>query len=268
MQIEIRDITPEEAAPYGENADIVLTGRKTVVFTDADGNVGKLYMKEEDIDLLGKQYIAENSTLEYSKVCGEWFPKVSWNAYKNDPQRNPPKTIDVEFVCGMEGECTEIWRRLDTGGYLMRQLCREPFARWLTCRKLQGRWLDLSVPRRSWLCHLILFNEAFHFLQSAGAVAHSVEDGLGAVATYGLQRINVNALAARKRLVLGQPAEREVFSRYGVADVPNRIAKRHGVHDLVCVLGGRPTPLRDVPTVLGERRFILVHLLPPPAHFP
>lgn len=147
MQIEIRDITPEEAAPYGENADIVLTGRKTVVFTDADGNVGKLYMKEEDIDLLGKQYIAENSTLEYSKVCGEWFPKVSWNAYKNDPQRNPPKTIDVEFVCGMEGECTEIWRRLDTGGYLMRQLCREPFARWLTCRKLQGRWLDGNCIR-------------------------------------------------------------------------------------------------------------------------
>lgn len=71
MEVEIRDITPEEAAPYGENADIVLTGRKTVVFTDADGNVGKLYMKEEDIDLLGKQYIAENSTLEYSKVCGE-----------------------------------------------------------------------------------------------------------------------------------------------------------------------------------------------------
>ena len=119
MQIEIRDITPEEAAPYGENADIVLTGRKTVVFTDADGNVGKLYMKEEDIDLLGKQYIAENSTLEYSKVCGEWFPKVSWNAYKNDPQRNPPKTIDVEFICDMVGERTEIWRRLDTGGYLM-----------------------------------------------------------------------------------------------------------------------------------------------------
>ena len=97
MEIEIRDITPEEAAPYGEDADIVLTGRKAVVFTDADGNAGRLYMKEEDIDLLGKQYIAENSTLEYSKVCEEWFPKVSWNAYKNDPQRNPPKTIDVEL---------------------------------------------------------------------------------------------------------------------------------------------------------------------------
>lgn len=31
--------------------------------------------------------------------------------------------------------------------YLMRQLCREPFARWLTCRKLQGGWLDGNCIR-------------------------------------------------------------------------------------------------------------------------
>ena len=73
MEIEIRDITPEEAAPYGGNNSAVLAGRKTVVFTDADGNSGKLYMKEEDIELLGESYIAENSTMEYSKVCEEWF---------------------------------------------------------------------------------------------------------------------------------------------------------------------------------------------------
>ena len=142
MQIEIRDITPEEAAPYGGPTSAVLAGRKTVVFTDADGNSGKLYMKEEEIDVLGQQYIAENSIMKYSELCDVWFPAVSWNAYKNDPARNPPKTIDVEFVCDMEGECTEIWRRLDTGGYLMRQLCREPFARWLTCYKRQGWWED------------------------------------------------------------------------------------------------------------------------------
>ena len=142
MKIEIRDITPEEAEPYSVHADVVLAGRKAVVFTDEEGNIGKLYMKEEDIELLGESYIAENSTMEYSKVLEEWFPKVSWNAYKNDPMRNPPKTIDVKFVCDMEGECTEIWRRLDTGGYLMRQLCREPFARWLTCYQRQGWWED------------------------------------------------------------------------------------------------------------------------------
>lgn len=142
MEIEIRDITPEEADPYGGNNSAVLAGRKTVVFTDADGNSGKLYMKEEDIELLGESYIAENSTMEYSKVCEEWFPKVSWNAYKNDSTRNPPKTIDVEFVCVLEGTDAEIWKRTDNGGYLMRQLYREPFASWLTCYKHQGWWED------------------------------------------------------------------------------------------------------------------------------
>ena len=142
MKVEIRDITKEEAVPYSDNADIVLAERKEVVFTDDAGNTGKLYMKEEDVELLGEQYIAENSKMEYSEVCKEWFPSVSWNAYKNDQTRNPPKTIDVEFVCDMDGECTEIWRRLDTGGYLMRKLCNEPFARWLFCRERQGWWED------------------------------------------------------------------------------------------------------------------------------
>lgn len=61
MKVEIRDITKEEAVPYGDNADIVLAERKAVVFTDDAGNTGKLYMKEEDVELLGEQYIAENS---------------------------------------------------------------------------------------------------------------------------------------------------------------------------------------------------------------
>ena len=150
MKVEIRDITKEEAVPYGDNADIVLAERKAVVFTDDAGNTGKLYMKEEDVELLGEQYIAENSKMEYSEVCKEWFPSVSWNAYKNDQTRNPPKTIDVEFVCDMDGECTEIWRRLDTGGYLMRKLCNEPFARWLTATNAVPRgWTGTASARTS-----------------------------------------------------------------------------------------------------------------------
>ena len=54
MKIEVRAITAEEAEPYSVHADVVLAGRKTVVFTDEEGNVGKLYMKEEDIELLGE----------------------------------------------------------------------------------------------------------------------------------------------------------------------------------------------------------------------
>ena len=42
MKIEVRAITAEEAEPYSVHADVVLAGRKTVVFTDEEGNVGKL----------------------------------------------------------------------------------------------------------------------------------------------------------------------------------------------------------------------------------
>lgn len=38
MKVEIRDVTKEEAVPYGDNADIVLAERKAVVFTDDAGN--------------------------------------------------------------------------------------------------------------------------------------------------------------------------------------------------------------------------------------
>lgn len=143
MKVEIREATPKEAALHNGNA----TDRKTVVFTDAEGHTGKLFIKAEAVDLLGKEYIEANSSLEYSEVCGEWIPWVSWNAYKNDTTRNPPKTVDVEFVEVMDGEDTEIWRRTGTGGYLMRQRCREPFARWLTCRKRQGGWEDGNCLR-------------------------------------------------------------------------------------------------------------------------
>lgn len=44
-------------------------------------------------------------------------------------------------------ECTEIWRRLDTGGYLMRKLCNEPFARWLTCHECGASWMDGNCIR-------------------------------------------------------------------------------------------------------------------------
>lgn len=50
-------------------------------------------------------------------------------------------------ICDMDGECTEIWRRLDTGGYLMRKLCNEPFARWLTCHKCGASWMDGNCIR-------------------------------------------------------------------------------------------------------------------------
>lgn len=140
MNIQIREITAEDRAKY-DNQEI-LDGRKAVIFTDDDGNTGLSYVPESVIEELGVEYIAENSELEYSSFLGEWIASISRNAYENDPKRHPPMVIDVVFVEHMMGEDTEIWKRADGGGYLMRQRCREPFARWMTCTKVQGGWLD------------------------------------------------------------------------------------------------------------------------------
>lgn len=120
----------------------ILLGRKRVRFEDEQGNVGISYVLETDIEKTGLPYLAENTEMEFNRVTKEWIPTISWDAYMNDLKRNPPKTVDVQFVETMTGEDTEIWKRLDGKGYLMRQLCREPFARWLTCDRKQGGWLD------------------------------------------------------------------------------------------------------------------------------
>lgn len=50
MKVEIRDITKEEAVPYGDNADIVLAERKAVVFTDDAGNTGMANAQKSGAD--------------------------------------------------------------------------------------------------------------------------------------------------------------------------------------------------------------------------
>ena len=71
MKVEIRDITKEEAVPYGDNADIVLAERKVVVFTDDAGNTGKLYMKEEDVEMANAQKSGADST-PAATSCGNF----------------------------------------------------------------------------------------------------------------------------------------------------------------------------------------------------
>lgn len=147
MKVEIRAINEEEAHPYGGLNAEVLTDRKAVVFTDDDGHTGILFMKNDEIEMMGEEYIATHSKLEYSRFCEEWFATVSQNDYRNDPARNPPKTIDVRFVEMMNGVYAEIWREADGGRYFMRQRFNEPFARWLTCYKTQYGWEDGACIR-------------------------------------------------------------------------------------------------------------------------
>lgn len=136
MELQIRLISEIEIGELnacGMPGNKLAQERLAAVFTDEAGHSGKLFIEPEIIERLGAQYIASHTTLEYSNVCGEWFPKLSQNDYYNDPARNPPKTIEVSFIEEKCGEQTEVWKSVETGNYFLRMLCREPFARWMTC---------------------------------------------------------------------------------------------------------------------------------------
>lgn len=150
MKLEIRLMSSEEIKELnacGMPGDDLAQKKLAVVFTDESGHSGKLFIETEIVERLGAKYIATHSKLEYSKVCDEWFPKLSQNDYYNDPERNPPKTIEVRFIEEKCGEQTEVWQNVETDDYYLRMLCNEPFARWMTCGNRMTGWQDRNNIR-------------------------------------------------------------------------------------------------------------------------
>ena len=138
MVINIRDFTQQDIDDInksGCNEEAFADGRKIVEATDEAGNKAELYVKSEDIDRLGIDYLRDNITLEYSTFFEKWFAKLSQNAYYNDLERYPEKIIDVDYIEDKYGESTEIYKNRETGRLYMRMLCNEPFARWMSCHR-------------------------------------------------------------------------------------------------------------------------------------
>lgn len=145
MKITISEITAEDLALF--DSPEILDGRKRMDAVDADGHKAYTYILEETIQRLGLEYIEKHCYLQYSEVFEEYSLFVSEADYYNDPERNPPKTVSVEFVEMKDGEYTEVWRNVDTGSYYLRQLCNEPFARWLTAGNRMTGFTDRSCFR-------------------------------------------------------------------------------------------------------------------------
>ena len=117
MNIKVRDISTEEINDLnrgGLNGEIIAAERKHVQFEDSEGNVGILYLTPEFIERLGLGYISSHCKMEYSELFKQWFVTISEDDYYNDPVRNPPKTIQVNFVCEKEGEQTEVWKNVES----------------------------------------------------------------------------------------------------------------------------------------------------------
>jgi len=145
LKIKFSPITQDDLDKY-EHPDL-LDDRMRMDVTDEQGNSGYTYIPEAMVQRLGTEYIAKHCTLEHSEVFEEWYPRITEEDFYNDPDRNPPKTIQVKFVEMKPGEDTEVWQNVATGSYYLRQLCREPFARWLTADKRMYGFEDRNLFR-------------------------------------------------------------------------------------------------------------------------
>ena len=153
MDITIRTITDNEIKELdiaGANGKFIAKTRVAIDCVDEKGHKGTCYFENSKLEKLGRAYIEAHCTLESNVLCGEemWNVRISEDNYYNDVEKNPPKIVDVVFVSNKSGEDTEIWQKIDGDrGYLLRILCNEPFARWMTCDGPETGWRDRANVR-------------------------------------------------------------------------------------------------------------------------
>jgi hypothetical protein len=150
MKIEVTSPTTQDYIDLdgvGMNAEFCLKDRVKLLCQDEDGHVAYSFMKKDEFDQLGLAYIEQHARLEYSKLCNEWFMKCSQNDWYNNLERNPEKTIVVEFTGYDEMTGLEVYRGVETRRYYLRDPSRrELFAKWYVCgtRRMQD---DGDEPR-------------------------------------------------------------------------------------------------------------------------
>ena len=110
----------------------MLGGRTKVVVTDEEGNSGYCFMKDENIEKLGKRYIESHAKLRYSSFFERWEVNISENDFYNDTEKYPEKEIQLTY-CGIDpGTGREVYKGVDGKRYYLRETHypRERFAKW------------------------------------------------------------------------------------------------------------------------------------------
>jgi len=149
MKIEVTTITQQdydEMRTAGMNAEACLAGRVKLICRDNDGHKTVSFMEQRRLDRLGLAYIKAHTKLYYSKFLEEWYMYCSENDWHNDLERNPEKSIQVQFVEIENGTDREVYRDAEGRYYLRDVSNREPFAKWYVYGK-HRMYDDGSRPR-------------------------------------------------------------------------------------------------------------------------
>ena len=80
MKVTFSAPTQQDKAEYAILAS-VLEGRTKVTATDEAGNSAWLFIKDEDLQRLGKEYVESHLSLSYSQVFNRYHLSLSQNDY-------------------------------------------------------------------------------------------------------------------------------------------------------------------------------------------
>lgn len=139
MQIEFTTPTEYDYRKFTDTLTdaSMLNNRVKIIARDDDDNTAELFIEQDIVDRLGKDYIRSHIRMRYNTALCKWFLHLSENDYYNDLTRNPEKIIRVEFK-GIDGNTgREIYKSIDTNQYYLREVYypSENFAKWYVCGK-------------------------------------------------------------------------------------------------------------------------------------
>ena len=102
MKVTFSAPTQQDKAEYAFFAS-VLEGRTKVTATDESGNSAWLFIKAEDLQRLGKEYVESHLSLSYSQVFNGYHLSLSQNDYYNTTLNVQSSISNVEDVAGRLG---------------------------------------------------------------------------------------------------------------------------------------------------------------------
>lgn len=131
VRVRFSEPTPEDIQAYADDGfNIDFSERVKVTVTDEHSEAsGYCFMKRENVERLGKQYIADHATLE--PFFDGYRVIVSENDWYNDLRRNPERVIVVSYVGQECGTGRELYKDEDGNRYAREvYFPRESCAKW------------------------------------------------------------------------------------------------------------------------------------------
>lgn len=152
MNIKIEPVSEMDIAEYIKtfgNSDVanIFDDRVKLTATDDDGRSAYVFIEQNRVFMLGLDYIRSHAKVQKLGFLDEWYVTISEDDFYNDPVKNPPQTIHLQF-CGIEsGTGREVYRDITSKRYYLRYVSpSECFAKWYICGTL--RRLDDGDPPR------------------------------------------------------------------------------------------------------------------------